>query len=69
MSKAGLVVLVACEALPLLYAMAATAAALHRLNSVIIETREEQENPWIEYLLAKRPDGHTALGTTTVGRA
>lgn len=62
-------VIVACEPLPELYAAATTAAIRHGQNVVLVETRETQEIPWIEFLRECSPGISLRVGSVTGGTA
>lgn len=56
-------VVVACDAQPRFYAMAAHAAVCLRCNVVIVETRSEHEVDWIDLIRSIRPDIRMLVGT------
>ena len=51
------------------YAAAATSAVLLRQDVVIVETRPEQELPWIEFIRKHRPDVVMFVSTVAGGNA
>ncbi len=58
------VVVVSCEALPVLYAAAVSVAVLNRQHTCLIETRLEYETDWID--LVRKVNPTCALGIGTV---
>ena len=56
-------VVIACEAQPRFYAMAAAAAVCVRRNVVIVETRSEHEADWIDLVQAVNPAIKLLVGT------
>ena len=62
-------VVVGCEPLYELYKTAAESASIARQNTVLIETRGEQEIPWVEFLRECRPDIGLLLGSVHGGNA
>jgi hypothetical protein len=63
--RCGLVVVVACEPKPELYAMAAETAILTRQHVAIVETRSEHEADWIHHLRRVKPQLPLLVGTVS----
>lgn len=62
-------VIVACQPIFDLYRAAAESASVSKLNTVLIETRGDQEIPWVEFVRQCRPNIGIALGSATGGTA
>ena len=62
-------VIVAGAPMPQLYIAAAAVAVLKRRHVVIVETRLEQEIPWIEFIRSACPNIRILVGTVKGGRA
>lgn len=68
LKRAQAAIVIGCAALPRFYRLAALAAAL-RLHVVIIETRPEQEIPWIALIQSECSTIPILVGTIKGGRA
>jgi hypothetical protein len=61
LADSAFVAIVACEAIPRAYNMAATFAARDRENTVVIETQPEWKDAWLELVREARPDAGILL--------
>lgn len=62
-------VMVACAPAPALYACASIMATCLRFKTLIIETRLEQEQAWIDWVTAANPEIRLLIGTGMGGQA
>ena len=68
-SSLAAAVVISGAALPKLYWAGATVAVLGRRDVAIIETRPEQELPWVAFLQEQRPGLKLLIGTVQGGTA